>query len=48
MYKSSRSENQLQFDVTNVKLGQLPGVFDTVTNEGAFFKNFIGDFCNGF
>lgn len=48
MYKSSRSENQLQFDVTNMKLGQLPGVFDSVTNEGAFFKNFSDDWANGY
>ena len=48
MYKSNLSLGRLQFDVNNVKLGLLPGIFDTVSNEGAFFKNFSDDWANGY
>ena len=48
MYKSSRSENQLQFDIDNVKLGQLPGLFETVQNEGGFFKLFSDNWADGY
>jgi len=39
-YVSSRSADKLQFDVNTVKLGQLPGIFDTITQQGGFFKKF--------
>lgn len=37
-YISSRSTDKLQFDVNKIKLGNLPGLFERIQEEGGFFK----------
>lgn len=39
-YVSSRTTDKLQFDVDKVKLGNLPGLFKMIQEEGGFFKLF--------
>jgi hypothetical protein len=46
-YVSSRSADKLQFNVNDVKLGQLPGIFDMLKHEGAFFKKWSDMWKNG-
>ena len=46
-YISSRSADQLQFDVNKIKLGQLPGLFERIQEEGGFFKKWSDMWKNG-
>ena len=46
-YISSRSADQLQFDVNKIKLGQLPGLFERIQEEGGFFKKWSEMWKNG-
>lgn len=46
-YISSRSADKLQFDVNKIKLGNLPGLFERIQEEGGFFKKWSNMWAAG-